>query len=69
MAYSQTEIRVGVELHELRIAELRAEYDGAVGIERAHVNKFRAFCKHPARHTTSCMGETGWRCPDCHDGG
>ncbi len=62
------QIKAGVQFHERRIAEIRAEAEGEIGIHRAHIEKFRRFCKHPNRFETCCMGDSGWRCPDCEAG-
>lgn len=62
------QIKSGVQFHVRRIAEIRAEAEGEIGIHRAHIAKFRGYCSHPDRYVTSCMGESGWRCPTCEAG-
>jgi hypothetical protein len=47
------------------ISLLNAEHEGAVGIQRAHLRRIQLLCSHPDKYETSCMGESGMRCPDC----
>jgi hypothetical protein len=68
LMYTQDEIKSEVAKHKRKISELRAVYEGDVGIERAHIKKYQAFCKHPNGYRTSCMGDTGYHCPDCDYG-
>lgn len=62
---TQDEIRTEFHRRRDKIRDLRADFEGAVGIERAHLNALEQKCRHPNGYQTSCMGETGYHCPDC----
>lgn len=62
---TQDEIKTEYRRRRDKISELRAEFDGAVGIERAHISALERKCKHPNGHKISRMGEAGYYCPDC----
>ena len=55
------EIRAKREKLEAEILELREKIEILV-LKRKHLEKY---CKHPNGHRYSCMGDPGYRCPDC----
>jgi hypothetical protein len=72
MSLTPEEIRARlVPLHaELEVARDKlAEAQGGVDLVRTKIRSVQSRCSHPRRFTTSCMGDTGWHCPDCGDGG
>jgi len=52
-----------------RARDVLAEAEGKVDLVRTKIRSVRNRCPHPNRFATSCMGDTGWRCPDCGAGG
>ena len=54
---------------ELEVARDKlAEAQGGVELVRTKIRNVQQRCTHPNRYETSCMGDSGWRCPDCGDG-
>ena len=54
---------------ELEVArDVLAEAQGGVDLVRTKIRSVQGRCPHPNRFETSCMGDTGWHCPDCGDG-
>lgn len=39
--------------------------EGEVDAARAKLRAVQHLCDHPGGYATSCMGETGYYCPDC----
>jgi hypothetical protein len=60
-------VPLNAELEAAR--DVLAEAEGGVELVRTKMRSVRSRCSHPNRYETSCMGDTGWHCPDCGDGG
>lgn len=58
---TQDEIKAQRQVHRDRILDLQGE----INVERARIGVLVAKCKHPKGYATSCMGDSGWSCPDC----
>ena len=39
--------------------------EGEVNAARAKLRAVQQLCDHPGGYATSCMGESGFYCPDC----
>jgi hypothetical protein len=48
--------------------DILADAEGGVELVRTKIRSVQNRCHHPNKYVTSCMGDTGWRCPDCGDG-
>lgn len=59
-------IPLNAELETAR--DVLADAEGGVELVRTKIRSVRSRCPHPNRYETSCMGDTGWHCPDCGDG-
>jgi len=55
-----------VELEHAR--DVLADAQGGVELVVTKIRSVQSRCSHPNKFETSCMGDTGWRCPDCGDG-
>lgn len=71
MSLSREEVRsrmapLKAELERAR--DVLAEAEGGVELVRTKMRSVQNRCGHPKRYATSCMGDTGWHCPDCGDG-
>ena len=51
-----------------RARDVLAEAEGGVELVRTKIRSVQRLCSHPNRYETSCMGDTGWHCPDCGAG-
>jgi tRNA(Ile2) C34 agmatinyltransferase TiaS len=47
--------------------DVLADAEGGVELVRTKIRSVQSRCSHPNKFETSCMGDTGWRCPDCGD--
>jgi tRNA(Ile2) C34 agmatinyltransferase TiaS len=53
----RAEIKKHLKLRDKAIAEMNACY--------ARLEGYAHFCNHANGYETSCMGERGFKCPDC----
>lgn len=47
--------------------DVLADAEGGVELVRTKIRSVQSRCSHPNKFETSCMGYTGWHCPDCGD--
>lgn len=47
--------------------DVLADAEGGVELVRTKIRSVQSRCSHPNKFETSCMGDTGWHCPDCGD--
>lgn len=70
--YTPAQVRERVAPINKQIEELldeKAQVVAKIEAQRSLLRGIQQRCPHKDRYVTSCMGDTGWRCPDCGDGG
>ena len=58
---TQQQIKSEYQAIRERMRVLEQELDA----ERARIKVNQAYCRHPNGYPTSCMGDSGYHCPDC----
>lgn len=61
----QSEIKLKSEQLQKDIKLMRARHKGELTMLTAQLEVYQDICEHPNGYETSCMGETGFYCPDC----
>lgn len=62
---NQDEIRAKREEAEAQLKRAKLDYALATGAPKGVLAMLETICRHPRGYETSCMGDRGFRCPDC----